>query len=68
MTANGPDQTPNADPQHPYDAGYTHLFSHPPMMEDLLCGFVEAQWVQELNFSSLDKMSSSFVSDDLKHH
>ena len=36
------------------------------MVEDLLRGFVKEDWVQELDFSTLEKVNASFVSDDLK--
>lgn len=41
-----------------HDASYKRLFSHPRMMQDLLGTFV-----RELDFSTLEKMGSDFVSD-----
>ncbi|MFI3138049.1 MAG: Rpn family recombination-promoting nuclease/putative transposase [Methylococcaceae bacterium] len=49
-----------------HDNGYKNLFSHPQMIEDLLRGFVHEDWVTELDFSSLEKVSGSYVSDDLR--
>ncbi len=49
-----------------YDASYKDLFSHPQMVADLLTGFVPEPWVQELDFSTLEKVGGSYVSDDLR--
>ncbi|MBF0110328.1 MAG: Rpn family recombination-promoting nuclease/putative transposase [Magnetococcales bacterium] len=49
-----------------YDSGYKLLFSHPDMVRDLLRGFVKEEWVEQLNFSSLEKVSGSYVADDLR--
>jgi predicted transposase/invertase (TIGR01784 family) len=50
----------------PHDNAYKHIFSHPQMVEDLLRGFVHESWVAELDFSTLEKASGSYVSDDLR--
>src|SRR5882724_909782 len=49
-----------------HDSGYKLLFSHKRMVEELLRGFVRESWVSSLDFSSLQKVSNSFVSDDLR--
>ncbi len=49
-----------------HDASYQDLFSHPEMVADLLRGFVGEPWVQEADFSTLEKVSGSYVSDDLR--
>ena len=49
-----------------YDNAYKHIFSHPTMVEDLLRGFVHEEWVQHLDFGTLEKASGSYVSDDLR--
>lgn len=49
-----------------HDNSYKLLFSHAPMVEDLLRGFVKEAWVEQLDFSSLEKVSGSFVADDLR--
>jgi predicted transposase/invertase (TIGR01784 family) len=49
-----------------FDQGYKLLFSHPEMIRDLLIGFVREDWVQELDFNTLEKLNSSFVTDSLK--
>ncbi len=45
---------------------YLLLFSHPFLVESLLRDFVPGKWVQQLDFSSLEKVASSFGTDDLR--
>jgi len=49
-----------------HDHSYKHLFSHARMVEDLLKGFVREDWVDNLDFASLEKVNGSYVSDDLR--
>ena len=49
-----------------HDHSYKHLFSHARMVEDLLKGFVREDWVDNLDFSSLEKVNGSYISDDLR--
>jgi hypothetical protein len=49
-----------------HDHSYKHLFKEPKMVQDLLLGFVPGQWVQSLDFSTLEHVGSTFVSDDLR--
>ena len=49
-----------------HDKSYKKLFSHPKMVEDLLRGFVHEDWIEELEFSTLETVKDSFVSDNLK--
>ena len=48
------------------DAAYKNLFSHPRMVEDLLRGFAARGWSERLDFSTLERLSAEFVSDDLR--
>lgn len=48
------------------DRGYKRLFSHPDMVRDLLTGFVREEWVADLDLSTLERQSGSFVADDLR--
>ena len=48
------------------DAAYKNLFSHPRMVEDLLRGFAAKGWSDALDFTTLEKVSSEFVSEDLR--
>jgi predicted transposase YdaD len=36
------------------------------MVRDLLTGFVPGEWIEELDFSSLEKCGGSYISDDLR--
>ena len=49
-----------------HDNSYKLLFSHPEMVKDLLIGFVKEAWVEQLDFSTLEKVSGSYVSDELR--
>lgn len=49
-----------------HDHSYKYLFSHARMVEDLLKGFVREEWVAQLDFSSLEKVNGSYVSDNLQ--
>ena len=50
----------------PHDRGYKRLFSHPMAVEGLLRGFLPEDWTGRLDFSTLEKVGNSFVSDDLR--
>ena len=49
-----------------HDNGYKRLFSHPEMVADLLRGFVREDWVRELDFSTLERVSGSYVTPELR--
>jgi len=49
-----------------HDHSYKLLFTHPEMVADLLRGFVKEDWIKALDFSTLEKASGSYVSDDLR--
>ena len=49
-----------------HDHSYKLLFSHPEMVIDLLQGFVKEPWIAQCDFSTLEKVSGSYVSDDLR--
>lgn len=48
-----------------YDGSYKNLFSHPEMVAELLRGYVREPWVEQLDFSSLEKVNAHYVSEDL---
>ena len=51
------------------DPNYKRLFSFPRMVEDLLRGFLPGDWLAELDFSTLKKLPTEYVSDELlKRH
>ncbi|MGH8475348.1 MAG: Rpn family recombination-promoting nuclease/putative transposase, partial [Methylococcales bacterium] len=49
-----------------HDNSYKLLFSEPEIIIDLLKGFVAEPWVADLDFSTLEKVSGSYVTDDLR--
>ncbi|HKI04710.1 MAG TPA: Rpn family recombination-promoting nuclease/putative transposase [Thermoanaerobaculia bacterium] len=49
-----------------HDHAYKLLFSHAEMVADLLRGFVHEDWVDDLDFSTLEKVDASFISDGLQ--
>ena len=48
------------------DNAYKQIFSHPEMVRDLLRGFVQESWVEQLDFSTLEKVSGSYATDDIR--
>lgn len=51
-----------------HDGGYKLLFSHARMVEDLIKGFVREDWVEDLDFSSLEKLPTSFFNNKKGEH
>ncbi|MEO5333184.1 MAG: Rpn family recombination-promoting nuclease/putative transposase, partial [Magnetococcus sp. YQC-5] len=49
-----------------HDLGYAKLFSHARMVRDLLVGFVREDWVNGLDFSTLEKVNQVYVTDDFR--
>ncbi len=49
-----------------FDRGYKLLFSHKEMVEDLLRGFVREEWVEAIDFTSLEKLDTHHITDKLK--
>jgi predicted transposase YdaD len=50
-----------------HDALSKLLFSSEILVRDLLLGLIEDPWLHSLDFTTLEKVPSEFVSDDLKH-
>ena len=48
------------------DETYKKLFAFPRMVEDLLRALITSEWIDEADFSTLRKLSSEYVSDDLR--
>jgi len=48
-----------------HDNSYKLLLSHAEMVRDLLLEFVKEEWVQGLDLESLERVSASYVSDDI---
>jgi putative YhgA-like transposase len=49
-----------------HDNSYKALFSHPAMVADLIRGFVREDWVQQLDFSTLEKIDSNFITPGIR--
>ena len=49
---------------HDHDRRYRYLFSHPGFVERLLTSFVDERFVDELDFSTLERVNASFVSEE----
>ena len=52
--------------RNPHDGSYKSLLAYPPMVRDLLLGFVHEDWVARLDFDSLEPVGTNHVSDDLQ--
>ncbi len=49
-----------------HDKRYKKLFSNPVFVKELLISFVDQKFVNDLDFSSLERLDKSFVTDDFK--
>lgn len=49
------------------DASYKLLFSSPELVRDLILGFIPDEWLHSLDYSTLEKVAGSYVTDDLRH-
>lgn len=49
-----------------YDSAYHKLFSNPEMVADLIQHFVDEEWVNNLDFSTLERVNTKFHSDYLQ--
>ncbi|HSF38348.1 MAG TPA: Rpn family recombination-promoting nuclease/putative transposase [Thermoanaerobaculia bacterium] len=54
------------DPKAEHDTEYKKLFSHPRSVEELLRGFLGEDWCDQLDFTTLQRVGSSFVTDDFR--
>jgi len=45
---------------------YKNMFSYKEVIRDLICGFVKQDWIKELDFDSLERVSDTFVTDDIR--
>jgi predicted transposase/invertase (TIGR01784 family) len=50
----------------PHDLNYKAIFTHPEIMTQLLQSFVQEEWVNELDFTTLEKTNNSYVTDDCR--
>ncbi len=49
-----------------HDSSYKFLFANPEFVRDLVMGFIPDDWLQSLDYSTLEKIPSSYVSEDFK--
>ena len=49
-----------------HDHAYKLLFSHAPLVIDLIQGFVGEEWVRQADLSTLERVGDGYVSDDLR--
>lgn len=49
------------------DASYKLLFSAPEVVRDLVLGFIPDAWLHSLDYSTLEKMPGSYVTEDFRH-
>ncbi|MDO8938601.1 MAG: Rpn family recombination-promoting nuclease/putative transposase [Methylicorpusculum sp.] len=57
---------PIAEDSMPHDTGYKLLFSHPRLVQDLITGFVQPEWLDSIDFKTLEPVKASFATDDLR--
>jgi predicted transposase YdaD len=50
-----------------FDASYKLLFSAPELVRDLVMGFIPDEWLQGLDYRTLEKLPGSYVTDDFRH-
>ena len=50
----------------PHDTGYKLLFSDPLMVRDLVQGFVDDPWLQQLDFETLERVNGQYVSEGMR--
>ena len=51
---------------HDHDKRYKKLFSHPVIVKELLLYFIDEAFIKDLDFTSLQRMDKSFITDDFK--
>jgi len=49
-----------------HDSGYHLLFSHPALVEDLFRSFVTEPWVEQLDFTTLERVNAKLHTEWLE--
>jgi hypothetical protein len=49
-----------------HDHSYKLLFAHPRLVRELVETFVGGDWITEVDFDSLERVSDNYISDDLR--
>jgi predicted transposase YdaD len=48
------------------DPSYKTLFSAPEVVRDLILGFIPDEWLHSLDYQTLERVSGSYITDDLR--
>ena len=51
---------------HEDDASYKTLFAAPEVVRDLILGFIPDEWLHSLDHTTLERVSGSYITDDLR--
>ena len=51
---------------HDHDSSYKFLFSTPELVRDLILGFVPDEWLHSLDYTTLEKVPGSYISEDFR--
>jgi predicted transposase/invertase (TIGR01784 family) len=51
---------------HEDDASYKTLFAAPEVVRDLILGFIPDEWLHSLDYTTLERVSGSYITDDLR--
>lgn len=49
-----------------HDSSYKFLFSQPELVRDLITGFVPDDWLHSLDYSTLEKVPGSYITEDFR--
>ncbi|MBB3120204.1 Rpn family recombination-promoting nuclease/putative transposase [Pseudoduganella violacea] len=49
---------------HQHDSAYRQLFSHPEIVADLLRAFIPADWLNQLELGTLERVNGSYVGEE----
>ncbi len=51
---------------HEHDSSYKYLFSAPEMVRDLIMGFVPDEWLHSLDYTTLERVDGSYITEDFR--
>jgi len=49
---------------HKHDSGYKKLFSNPELVRQLITGFVNEDWINHIEYNTLERIDKSFITDE----
>ena len=52
---------------HEHDSSYKYLFSAPELVRDLILGFVPDEWLHSLDYSTLERVDGSYITEDFRN-